>query len=79
MPRMIPTRQFFSNIEKCLENIADSHEPLEIEYKGQTFVISVKSRPDKLSHLKPHPGCVTGNPDDIVHIDWSGEWKSDLS
>jgi len=79
MPQTISTKQFFSNIEQFLENIADKHEPLEIEYKGRTFVISVKPRSDKLSNLKHHPACVTGNPEDIVHIDWSGEWKSDLS
>jgi hypothetical protein len=76
---MIPTQQFFSNIEQLLESMADSHEALEIEYKGRTFVLSVKPCSDKLSNLKPHPGCLTGTPEDIVHMDWSGEWKSDLS
>jgi len=29
---------------------------------------------NKLSHLKDR-NCVVGNSDDLVHIDWSGQWE----
>jgi hypothetical protein len=28
--------------------------------------------------LTPHPGSIIGEADDLVHTDWSQEWKPDL-
>jgi hypothetical protein len=30
--------------------------------------------PSNLDRLVPHPGSIVGDPEDLVHIDWSGEW-----
>ncbi len=29
----------------------------------------------KLSRLEPHPDAVVGDPESIVDIDWSDEWR----
>ena len=34
---------------------------------------------NKLNRLTPHPGVVVGDPDDIAEIDWSTEWRHDIS
>ena len=31
--------------------------------------------PPKLSRLSAHPGTIVGDPEDLVHLDWSGEWR----
>jgi len=34
---------------------------------------------NKLNRLTSHPGVVVGDPDDIAEIDWSTEWRHDIS
>lgn len=50
---------------------------------GQLVKIIIKKLYDpplnKLANLTPHPDCIVGDPEDLVHIDWSSEWKNDLS
>jgi len=29
----------------------------------------------KLELLKPHPGTISGDPDELVHVDWSDQWQ----
>lgn len=33
---------------------------------------------DKLARLDAHPECLNGDPEEIVHLDWSGEGHNDL-
>jgi predicted DNA-binding antitoxin AbrB/MazE fold protein len=50
---------------------------------GQLVQIIIKTLsyppPNKLAKLTPHPDCIIGDPEDLVHIDWISEWKNDLS
>ncbi len=63
-----------------LERVVNSHAPLEIEFKGQILRISVKNESgDKFAALEPHPDCLVGDSEDIVHLDWSGEMHHVLS
>ncbi len=32
---------------------------------------------NKLLNLIPHPDLIIGDPDSLVHMDWSEEWKQD--
>jgi hypothetical protein len=32
-------------------------------------------RPRRLERLTPHPGTIVGDPEDLVEIDWTREWK----
>jgi hypothetical protein len=36
-----------------------------------------KAPASKLARLVKHD-CLVGDPESIVHIDWSGEWQHDL-
>ncbi len=78
MSSAISLNRFRSDTEQLLEKIIKTGMPLEIEYKGKKFIITAAERRDKLANLEPHPECISGDPEDIVHIDWSGEWKHDL-
>jgi hypothetical protein len=49
-----------------------------ITLKNETLRISpALLRSDKLSRIVPHPGALVGDPDDIVHIDWSEYWSGE--
>ena len=65
------------NIYKLLDQVADKGEPLFVRRKGRVLRIDCEQPADKLSRLARHD-CIRGNPNDLVHMDWSSEWRHDL-
>ncbi len=66
------------NIYNLLDQVIETGVPLEIKRKGHKLKI-VPSKPvSKLSTLKSNPDCIVGNPEDLVNIDWSENWKPEL-
>jgi hypothetical protein len=65
------------NIFKILDEILRTGKPVEIERRGQILRIvpEVKHVMKKLDALEEHPGVLSCDPEEIVHLDWSGEWK----
>jgi hypothetical protein len=65
------------NIFQILDEILRTGQPVEIERRGSILRIvpERKSAPNKLDALEEHPGAFSGDPEDIAHLDWSGEWK----
>jgi antitoxin (DNA-binding transcriptional repressor) of toxin-antitoxin stability system len=63
------------NIYKLLDQVLETGVPLDIERNGHRLrVVPADSRP-KLERLTPHLDAITGDPDDLVHLDWSQEWR----
>lgn len=62
------------NIYQLLDQVLDSGVPLEIERKGRKLRIVSEPPHDKLDNLKRRD-CLVGDPEDIVHMDWSQEWR----
>ncbi len=73
MSSALTINNFRDDIDELFERILKTGIPLETEYKGKKLMISIADAPEKLSRLRPHPDCITGNPEDIVHMDWSSE------
>ncbi len=66
------------NIYNLLDQVIETGVPLEIKRKGHKLKI-VPSKPvSKLENLKPNPDCIVGNPEELVHMDWSENWKPKL-
>jgi antitoxin (DNA-binding transcriptional repressor) of toxin-antitoxin stability system len=63
------------NIYRLLDEVLASGEPLEIERKGQRLRIVPVTEGSRLDRLTPHPGAISGDPDDLVSIDWSEHWR----
>jgi len=63
-----------ANLYRILDRVLESGEPVEIERKGRRLRITMEA-PGKLGTLRPHPGYLKGEPDDLVHMDWSREWR----
>lgn len=66
-----------NNIYKLLDGVLTKQQPLQIERKGQILEIIPRAQGTKFSRLTKHD-CLSGDPEAIVHMDWSGEWKHDL-
>ena len=64
-----------ANIYKLLDRVAKTGVPLVILRNGKKLKIISSESPRKLTNLKKRP-ILHGNPEDIVHLDWSDEWKA---
>jgi hypothetical protein len=49
--------------------------PLEVERRGRRLKIVVADPPGRLANVVPDRTYLAGDPDEIVHLDWSGEWR----
>ena len=67
-----------SDIEGVLGRLIESGGAVEFEANGKRWQIVAKPAGDKLSRLVPRPGLIVGDPEDLVHIDWSEYWNADL-
>jgi len=71
-----------SNIQNdilgLLDTVVKTGVPVEIERKGKRLLISPAEKHRNLDCLEKHPDFILGNPDDLVHIDWSAEWKPQI-
>lgn len=64
------------NVYRLLDRVIETGEPLVIERKGQRLQIireSGSGDKGKLDNLTKH-NCIVGDPEGIVHCDWSDEW-----
>jgi hypothetical protein len=58
--------------------VAKTGVPLQIERKGKRLLISPAENRRNLDCLEKHTDFIVGDPDDLVHLDWSSEWKPQL-
>jgi hypothetical protein len=66
------------NIYKILDEVLETGVPVEIERKNRILrLVPVDPSPGqgKLEKLVEHQGFLLSDPEDLVHLDWSGEWK----
>ena len=62
------------NIYQILDEAIETGLPVEILRKGTVLRIVPEQRGSKLARLKKRTGF-TGDPDDIIGMDWSKEWS----
>ena len=71
---MITASGLRKNIYRLLDRILETGEPLEIERKGALLKIIPQKKKVKLESLKKRK-IMNCDPEELVHIDWSSEWK----
>lgn len=64
-----------ANIYKVLDEAIASGEPVEVERKGVVLRIVPPRKKRDLSKLPPRRDIIVGDPEDLVHMDWSEYWK----
>ena len=72
------------NIYRLLDQVLETGVPIEIERKGRRLRIVPLDGPSKFDNLVERPEALLCDPDELVSIDWSAEWRgeeelSDLS
>ena len=68
-----------ANIYKILDEVLETGVTVEIERKGKILRLArgdeTPGRQGKLEKLPEHQGFLLSDPEDLIHLDWSGEWK----
>lgn len=64
------------NVYRILDRVLETGDPVEIVRSGRKLkIIPVESSTvGKLDRLQPHPEALIGDPEEIVHLDWSDHW-----
>jgi hypothetical protein len=68
-----------ANIYRLLDEILETGQPLEVERNGKTLVIAPQKELSIWDRLPRRKGFIVGDPDELIHIDWSSEWNPDPS
>ena len=66
-----------ANVYRLLDEVLESGRPLEIERKGKIVVIAPKEEWSRWDRLPRREGAIVGDPDELIHMDWSSEWNPD--
>jgi hypothetical protein len=66
-----------ANLYRLLDHVLRTGEPIEIDRGGKKLLIVPKEKPAKLNNLARRD-VIVGDPEDLVHLDWSKEWRGDL-
>mgnify|MGYP002635592966 CR=1 FL=1 len=65
------------NIYQMLDSIIKTGKPIEIERKGHRLIISRVEPTNRLARLEKK-SLMKSDPESLVHVDWSSEWKPHL-
>ncbi len=69
-----------ADVYRLLDDVLETGKPLEIERNGKLLVVVPKEPTEKgsgLDRLPRRKGAIIGDPDELIHIDWSSEWNPD--
>lgn len=63
------------NIYRILDQVLDTGVPVEIVRRGRRLRIVPVEPGSKLDRLTPHPNYLHCDPEEVVTLDWSAEWR----
>jgi len=63
------------NVYRILDEVLETGRAVEINRRGMILKIVPAVPRDKLASLSPHPEFLRCDPEDLVHLDWSEEWR----
>lgn len=71
----ITASELRQNVYRLLDEVLQTGTPLEIDRGGRRLRIVAVDSTSKLSRLTSHPGTIVGDAEELVHVDWSDEWR----
>ncbi|PIX03856.1 MAG: type II toxin-antitoxin system Phd/YefM family antitoxin [Gallionellales bacterium CG_4_8_14_3_um_filter_54_18] len=78
MPTFLTATRLRAELFSTLDHILDTGEAVEVKRpKGSVRIVRNPST-QRLASLKPHPGTINGNADDLANLSWEQEWKPSL-
>jgi hypothetical protein len=71
----ISATELRANLYRLLDKVAETGEPLLVRRGDRVLRISPDVPKGKMKRLISRPEFIKGDPDSIIHMDWSSEWK----
>lgn len=62
------------DLYRLVDEVLETGKPLEIERKGRRLLLVPEVPVSKLGKLRER-NTIKGDPEGLVHMDWSKEWK----
>jgi hypothetical protein len=75
MGRILSPTFLRANLYRLLDEVLETGVPIEIDRDGRRLRIAPVEPVSRFAALAPEPDYLPGDPEDIVHLDWSGEWR----
>ena len=64
-----------ANLYKVLDRVLETGVPVEVDRRGQRLRIVPAEGAGRFANLTPHREYLRSDPESLVHLDWSGEWR----
>lgn len=65
-----------ANLYRLLDRVLETGVPVEVERKGRRLrILPVDNGGGRLANLRRNPEYLNADPESLVHLDWSGEWR----
>jgi hypothetical protein len=64
-----------ANLYRLLDGVVETGRPVEVERRGERLKIVRSEQRSRLSLIRPVPGYLAGDPESLLGLDWSGEWR----
>lgn len=64
-----------ADLYRILDGVLETGSPVEVERNGRRLRILPVEERGRLARLRPHAGAIPGDPEDLVHLDWTDEWR----
>jgi hypothetical protein len=74
---VVKPSQLRANLYRLLDRVLKTGEAIEIDRAGKRLLLVPKEKKSKLGNLVKRD-VVVGDPEDLVHMDWSQDWHGDL-
>ncbi|MFH0753201.1 MAG: type II toxin-antitoxin system Phd/YefM family antitoxin [Candidatus Omnitrophota bacterium] len=74
---IITATQLRKDIYRIIDRVAQTGAPVTITRKGQSVMLFPAKPVSRLSRLKKR-AIFNVDPEEIVHMDWSGTWKPSI-
>lgn len=73
-PNAVTASRLRENVYQILDQVLATGVPVEVVRKGRVLRIVPDQPVSKFSRLQ-HRDYIAGDPEELVHSDWSAEWK----
>jgi len=78
MSEPVTASELRKNVYRLIDRTLETGEPLEIRRGDRTLrLVPDAGATDRLAAIHTNPEVVAGDAEELVSIDWSGEWDAD--
>jgi hypothetical protein len=64
-----------ADVYRVLDGVLETGVPALVQRRGRVLRIVAGKPAGRLDRLVARPDFIKGNPEELVHLDWSREWR----